>query len=177
MVKGGKKATEKLTLIALFSAVLSVSAMISLPFPGGTAITLQTLAVALCGYTLGASLGLSAVAVYLLIGLAGMPVFSLFSGGMAVLFGKNGGFLLGFLPMVWILGMSKKAKGPFLRPFLGVLALALCHALGIIQFSVVAGVGLPISAAGVSLPFLLKDLLCVFMGYKISEKLKDISKL
>ncbi|ADY84236.1 Hypothetical conserved protein [Lactobacillus delbrueckii subsp. bulgaricus 2038] len=56
---------------------------------------------------LGWQLGTGAVALYLLLGAAGLPVFSGASGGIAVLFGPNGGFLWAFLPLALITGLDK----------------------------------------------------------------------
>lgn len=90
--------------IALSVAFLCVSAMITVPlFP--IPITLQSLALLLVMYLLGAKNGGAALLVYLALGAIGLPVFSGFLGGIGVLFGPTGGFLFGFLfaiPAFWL---------------------------------------------------------------------------
>lgn len=155
---------RQLVRIALMAAVLAVAAQISIPMPAGVPITLQTFAVALCGYLLGAKAGLAAAGVYLLLGAVGVPVFASFSGGFQKLVGMTGGFLWGFLAMAFLCGLGNR-KGPWIGNLLGMAGLAVCHVLGILQFSLVSGKGFLASAALVSLPFLIKDVLSVIGAY------------
>ena len=67
-------------------------------------MTGQTFAIGLTATFLGRKLGLISVGVYLLLGLIGLPVFSGMTGGIAVLFGPTGGYLIGFLLQTWITG-------------------------------------------------------------------------
>ena len=92
--RGGAK---RLARIALFTALMAVCAQISIPLPGGVPITLQTLAVMLASIALGFD-GVAAVAVYVFLGLIGVPVFSKF-GATASLVSPTGGYIVGFLPM------------------------------------------------------------------------------
>ena len=80
----------------LFAAVLAVLSQLAIPMPGAVPLTLQTFGVALCAYVLGWKLGTLSYLIYFLLGLAGVPVFSNFTGGISKLFGPTGGFLLGF---------------------------------------------------------------------------------
>lgn len=73
----------------MFSAFIAASAQLAVPLPSGVPATLQTLSIALCGYCLGIKRSISAVLVYILLGLAGAPVFSGFSGGVASPFTKE----------------------------------------------------------------------------------------
>ena len=80
----------------LFAAVLAVLSQLAIPMPGAVPLTLQTFGVALCAYVLGWKLGTLSYLIYFLLGLAGVPVFSNFTGGIGKLFGPTGGFLIGF---------------------------------------------------------------------------------
>ena len=100
---------KNMTLAALFAAVITVCSQISIPMPSGVPITLQTFAIALCGYVLGWQLSLVSVAVWMLLGAAGVPVFSNFHGGIGVLLGMTGGFIFGFLPFAALCGLHFKA--------------------------------------------------------------------
>ena len=89
----------------MFTAVLSVLSILTIPMPTGVPVTLQTFAVALCGCVLGWKRGLCSTVIYLLLGTAGLPVFSGFTGGLAKLAGPTGGYLVGFIFMVILAGL------------------------------------------------------------------------
>lgn len=156
---------------ALFAAVISISAQVVIPLPSGLPLTLQTLAVCLCGYLLKPKYSLMSVSTYLLLGLFGAPVFSYFGGGPAVLFGKNGGFLLGFIFIALLCSISRH-KNRIVKIILGFTGILFCHIIGVIQFSLVFGMPIISAFLIVSLPTLLKDMVCVFISIFISEKLK-----
>lgn len=147
---------RQLVLAAVFAAVLAVLSQIAVPLPSGIPITLQTFAVALCGFALGRRLGVLSVSVYLLLGAVGVPVFAGFRGGAGIVFGVTGGFLIGFLPMAALCGTRKVS--------LGILGLVLCHALGVAQFSIVASIPVTQAFATASLPFLIKDIASVALA-------------
>ncbi|ABY23838.1 BioY family protein [Renibacterium salmoninarum ATCC 33209] len=90
---------QDLSLIAVFAALLVVSAVVP-PIQIGNVLsvplTLQTLVVTLTGLLLGASRAFAAVGLYTLLGLLGLPIFSGFRGGLAVLVGPGAGYLLSF---------------------------------------------------------------------------------
>ena len=83
--------------IALFAVLLTVCAWISVPLP--VPFTLQTFAIFAALGILGGRRGTWAVAVYLLLGAVGLPVFSGFRGGLGALLGTTGGYILGFLAL------------------------------------------------------------------------------
>ncbi|WP_448629585.1 biotin transporter BioY [Cellulomonas soli] len=89
--------TTDIALITTFTAFIAVCAILpGIPTPSGVPITLQTFAVILSGVVLGARRGTFAVLLYLVIGLAGLPVFAGGTGGTAVLAGPSVGYLLAF---------------------------------------------------------------------------------
>lgn len=91
-------AASDLALIAVFAAFTAVLAIMpAIPVgPVAVPITLQTLAVYLTGLVLGGRRGFLAVALYLVVGLVGLPIFSGFRGGIGVLAGPSAGYLIGF---------------------------------------------------------------------------------
>ena len=93
------------------AAFLCVTAPWSIPI-GPIPISLATLAVYLIGATLGCIDGTIAVAVYLLLGAFGVPVFSGFEGGVQKLIGVTGGYLIGYLPCALITGLAVKPNAP-----------------------------------------------------------------
>ena len=100
--------TTAITQISLISGgtiFLAVMAQISFPIPGSPVpFTGQTLGVLLLGTAYGASLGFSTVAFYLLMGIAGAPIFASGSHGFEKIAGATGGYLVGMLIASLVLG-------------------------------------------------------------------------
>jgi biotin transport system substrate-specific component len=84
---------------------LVVASQIALPLQP-VPITAQTLGVLLVGAALGAHRGVAAVAIFLMLGLVGVPVFANAAGGPAALVGPTGGYLVGFALAAWIVGLA-----------------------------------------------------------------------
>ncbi len=158
-----------ITYIALFVAVLSILAQISIPV-SVIPITLQGFAVALCGYTLNRKKATIAITVYLLLGAVGAPVFASFKGGFYVLLSYTGGFLWGFIPYALLCALSKGKKAIFL----GIIGVLSCHALGVIQYSLVSKASIWLSLAVVSLPYLLKDIALTIFAYFVANQIKKV---
>lgn len=116
---------------ALFTALLAVCAWIAVPV-GDVAFTLQTFAIALTLYLLGGKWGSAAIFVYLLLGAAGVPVFSGFRGGFGSLLGVTGGYIAGFLlwGLVYWLVTALWSDRKYAPHFAMVLGLLLCYAFG-----------------------------------------------
>ena len=139
-----KNKLQKMVLVAVFAAIMAVLSQISIPLPTGVPVTLQTFAVALCGYVLGVSMGGLSLAVYLALGAVGLPVFAGFGGGVGVFLGVTGGFLWGFFLMSLLCGLgSRQGREWWPHCFGGLAGLVLCDLCGAIQFSLVMSTSLP----------------------------------
>jgi biotin transport system substrate-specific component len=90
-------------LVALGTALLTLSAKVNLPLPY-VPMTLQTLAVLVIGAAYGAGLGTATVVAYLAEGAMGLPVFAGPVGGLAPLFGPTAGYLFGFVAAAFVTG-------------------------------------------------------------------------
>ena len=110
--------TRYLILAAVFAVLTALGTWIRIPMPVSS-FTLQTFFCAMAGLLLGSRWGAVSMAVYLLLGLVGLPVFTV-GGGVAAFLTPTGGFLLGLIPMAWIAGRVKKRLPACL---LGLLAL------------------------------------------------------
>jgi biotin transport system substrate-specific component len=172
MNKENKFSVKKLTSAALLTAVTIVLAQISVMTPWGVPFTLQTFAIALCGYVLGARMGFTSVMTYIIMGAAGVPVFSNFRGGLSIIFGLTGGFIFGFIPFVLLCGLAVKRKSAVSSILLGVAGLVICHILGVLQFSFITSSNITQSLILVSLPYLIKDFVSVFSAYYLSVALR-----
>lgn len=150
-----------MTLTALFAAILCVICPISIPI-GAIPITFSLLVIYLAGGLLGPGYGTLAVLVYLALGAVGLPVFSKFSGGVAALIGPTGGYLIGYLPCVAVVGISR--RHPRLFPVLSVAGLAVCYLFGTIWLSVSAGTPFGAALKVAVLPFLPFDAIKIAMA-------------
>ncbi len=133
---------REIPAVALGVALITVCAWISLPV-GEVPFTLQTFAVALVGGLYGVKRGTAAVAVYLLMGLIGIPVFAGFKAGVPALMGATGGYILGFLFAALLPAIVKNIPiknrwgrmGMFYIAM--ILGLAVCYAFGTAWFLLV----------------------------------------
>ena len=101
--------TRSGTTIVLAVALTALAAQVAIPVPGSPVpVTGQTFAVLLTAAALGPARGLAAQALYLAVGLAGLPVFASASHGGSVVFGASGGYLVGFLAAAVIAGWGAR---------------------------------------------------------------------
>ena len=173
----------ELCQIAMFAAVISACALISIPMPYGVPLTLQTFGVQLAGVVLGARKGALAVIIYILLGAVGLPVFANMTGGIGIIFGRTGGFILSFPLMALAAGVGaslKKYNYLWLTLWL-IIGAVINYICGVLMFSFVTGNGLIASVGFVVLPFLptaaLKVVLVVIAGKPIRTALYKIGVL
>ncbi len=156
---------KEISRIALAVALLSVSAWIAVPF-GAIPVTLQTLCVLFTAGYLGAKRGALAVTAYLLLGAAGVPVFSSFTGGVNVFLSPTGGFLLGLLPTAVLMGAFKGKKSFWRNALGGAAATLLLYVCGVIGFAIHTSFAGGVWAAIVTcvLPFVPFDVGKIFLA-------------
>jgi len=154
-----------MTTTAMLTAVLAVLSILQIPTPTGVPFTLQTFAVALCGYVLGAKLGSICIALYLLLGFIGLPVFTGMTGGIGKLFGFTGGFLYGFLFLAFFCGIGIQSHKKIKSILFGILGLVFCHIFGALHYAIIAKCAIIQAFLLVSAPYLLKDILSVAGAY------------
>ncbi len=146
--------------------------------------TLQTFGVFLVLSLLGWRRGTLAVLVYILLGAIGIPVFSGFSGGPGILLGNTGGYIVGFLAMGGVYGLTLRLLGKSLRSeILGlVLGLLVCYALGTVWFMVVYARSKGAVEVGTVLswcviPFIIPDLIKLSLALLLSRRIGPSLKL
>ncbi|GAA4903449.1 biotin transporter BioY [Tessaracoccus lubricantis] len=100
-------APADLAYIAVFAALLSALSQITVSF-GPVPFTLQTLGVALAALVLGPWRGAAAVLLYIVVGVAGLPVFAGGKAGLSVFLGPTGGYLLSFVLGTVLIGLAAK---------------------------------------------------------------------
>jgi len=169
--------TGDLAYVAVCAVLMAVCSWISIP--ATVPFTLQTFAVFCSLGILGGKRGTAAILVYLLLGALGVPVFAGFSGGIGILFGTTGGYLLGFILMglIYWLGerLSRNSRG--VRIISMILGLLLCYAFGTAWFMFVYARQSGVIALGTALawcviPFLLPDLVKLSLALLLSGRLR-----
>jgi biotin transport system substrate-specific component len=144
--------------IGVFVAIMAVCAQIRIPFPGGVPFTMQTWAVALSGVVLGPRRGAVAALVYILLGAVGAPVFNGFTGGIGIVAGVTGGFIVTFPALAFAAGIGAVRENTFFL-VAGVLAGTFVNfTVGMFWFAVVSQ-GTLFSAFTVAImPFILPEI-------------------
>ena len=156
-----RTATRSLVLCALMAALTAICSQIQIPLPM-VPINLALFAVHLSGA---------------LLGVIGVPVFAGFGSGPAVLFGKTGGYILGYILCALIVGaLSRKFAFNFKTLCLSmVLGVAVCYTFGTIWFMAVTGLNLATSMSYCVIPFLpgdaVKILLAAFLALRLRKPL------
>ena len=167
-----KISTKTIVMTGMMTAVLAVLSQIQIPMPSGVPVTMQTFGVALCACVLGWKMGTASVAVYLLLGALGVPVFAGLSGGLGTITGPTGGFLIGFLPMALLTGLFTPSKNKVGTVLCSAAGLAACHLLGAIQFMILMKMDFVASLMLVSVPYLLKDVISVAAAFIVGAAVK-----
>jgi len=174
--------TRKIALHGIFLALIIVSAKISLPVVPPVPFTLQSAVVILCGLVLGWQSAFT-VAIYIILGLIGAPVFAM-GGGIGYVFYPTFGFTLGFLFSAIITGLIYKSKPTFKRSVVAVCAgTVIIYVVGIVYYLLMQSFyfGTAVDIGKVLLTFyvmfipsdILKGVLCV----AVASRLKKINLL
>ena len=178
--KNNKQRSALLDMVftAMFTAVIAVCSIISIPV-GEVPITLQTFAVCISAALLGWKRGTLSVLIYILLGAVGVPVFGGMTGGLGVLAGPTGGYIIGFLPAAVIIGLAaeryeRKALPLAIAMVIGVLV---CYAFGTVWFMVVMQWGIVETLAACVLPFIIPDAIKIALAVLLANRLGKAVKL
>ena len=177
-----KLSVRAMAYIAMFAVVMAVCSWISVPYV--VPFTLQTFGVFLAVGVLGGKRGTLAVLIYILLGCVGLPVFAGFSGGIGVVLGSTGGYIVGFLFTALIMWAMEKVPGNrtvvmIISMVLGLLA---CYAFGTVWFVVVYAqktgpVGLWTALGWCVFPYILPDLVKIALALVLQKRLRAAIRL
>ena len=178
----GKSSPRRLVLIAMMTAITCILAPLSIPIPvSPVPISLTNLVLLISVYILGWKDASISFIIYLLLGLAGLPVFSGFSGGLGKIAGATGGYLAGFIFMTVIAGLAVDIfSGRRLPAVIGMaLGTAVAYAFGTAWLAIQMDLTF-ISALSIGvLPYLagdtLKIILAVIAGPMLQKRLRPLN--
>ena len=173
-----------MALIALFAAVTAVFSQIIIPI-GPVPINLALLSVFICGCALGWKKGTISIAIYILLGVVGIPVFTGFQGGLAKIAGPTGGYIIGYLFTVFIIGLmcDKLGRKVWVMAVSIIIGIILCYAFGTAWFVFSMGEGIWESFLLCVFPFLPGDTakavaaILIIKALEKSHLLPDTKKL
>ncbi len=175
--------TKEITVCALFAAITSILAQISIPIPFTTVpLTMQVFAIALSGVVLGAKKGFISQFIYILMGGIGLPIFAQMTGGLSIIMGPTGGFILGFPLMALIIGYFSKKYNKAVYILIGmILGLVIDYLIGILMFSFITKSTFIQGLMMCVVPFIPVDLikisLATVIGINLSKRLKIEAKI
>lgn len=173
--------TLELVYVALCAALMAVCSWIQIPTT--VPFTLQTFGVFMAVGLLGGKLGTLSILVFVILGAVGVPVFAGFSGGLGVLAGPTGGYIIGFIFSGLIMWLIEKFFGRKLVPLAVamVAGLIVCYAFGTAWFMVVyANQGNAVSLGTALLwcvvPFIVPDIVKIALALSLSKVLRKAIK-
>ncbi|MDD3194058.1 MAG: biotin transporter BioY [Oscillospiraceae bacterium] len=168
-----KFSIKDMVLCALLAAMTGILSQIGIPI-GEVPINLALFSVFLAGGLLGSYKGAVSIAVYVMMGAVGIPVFSNFRGGLSVLVGPTGGYILGYLLAALVVGMVSTHWGDaFWKLAIGMASgLALCYLFGTAWFILLTGKGLVAALGACVIPFLPGDAAKIILAALLVPELK-----
>ena len=166
-----KLTIKDMLLVGLFTALMVVGAKLSLPTPFGVPLTFQLVFAVYSGIFLGAKKGVLSQLVYILIGLAGLPVFSL-GGGLQYIFKSTFGYVIGFMFCALVIGIGMEKIKPFsFRKIMGIslIGYGLAYLIGNIYFYGILQLftesGIPLYQVFIVMfPYMIKDLVLIVLA-------------
>lgn len=168
--------TYDLVYISVFAVIIAICSWISIP--SAVPFTLQTMGVFVTLGLLGGKRGTIAVSIYILLGAIGIPVFSGFAGGIGVLIGKTGGYIVGFLFSALVMWGYEKLFGrkKLVLAISMITGLIICYAFGTLWFMFVyakntGAIGLWTVLGWCVFPFIIPDLLKIAMAMFLTNTL------
>lgn len=177
-----KSSVFPMILTSLCAAIIAVLAQIIIPLPL-IPITGQTLAIGLVVTILGLKHGTYAVLLYILLGAIGLPVFQGFTGGLGILFGPTGGYIIGFIPTALVIGFYlKKTRLTFTHALVAnILGMLVTLAFGAVWLKYLAELSWTGALLSGVIPFLIvgviKAILAAWVGVIVRQRLEQANIL
>lgn len=168
-----KITTKQLILCALFAALTAVCSQILIPIPF-IPINLALFSVHLSGALLGSKYGSLSMLVYAILGIVGAPVFAGFKGGLGILMGSTGGYILGYIICAFIVGLLCEKWGNTFPKMCAAMALGViaCYAFGTLWFMILTKNSLWQSLIYCVFPFLIGDVLKIILAASLAKALR-----
>lgn len=166
-----KLKTNELVICSLFASLTAILTQVSIPLPA-VPITMQIFAVTLCGLVLGKRLGFISQTIYVLLGTIGLPLFSKFSGGVGIILGPTGGFILSFPIVAFVVGyFYEKFKSTIGIMFGMMCSLLISYIIGTVQFCIVTNSDLIKGLTICVVPFIIVDIIKLSLSTLVGKSI------
>ena len=169
--------TRDIVYMSVFTAMISICSWISIP--ASIPFTLQTMGVFTTVGLLGGKRGTLTVLTYILLGAIGIPVFAGLTGGISVLLGTTGGYIIGFLLSALLMWGIETIMGrnQIVLAFSMIAGLIVCYVFGTAWFMLIytqhSGViGLSTVLGLCVIPFIIPDLIKIGVALFLTNRLK-----
>lgn len=173
----GRRKTYDMAYSAIFAGLIAICSWISIPMT--VPFTLQTFAVFLAVAVLGGRRGTMAVAVYVLLGAIGVPVFAGFTGGISIIMNNTGGYIIGFIFSALFMWLMERlfGKSIWVQAVSMVAGLVICYAIGTVWFMAVymrttGEVGLMTVLGWCVIPFIVPDVVKIVLALSLGKTLR-----
>ena len=147
---------KKMTVAAVAAAMLCVIAPLSIKI-GDIPLSFCTLGIYFIAAFLGPVAGTASVSVYIMLAALGVPVFAGFSGGVGVLASFTGGYIIGYLPLAFISGLSHNKRSSLTAAALMTAGTAVLYLLGTVWYTLMSGTAFIPALMVCVVPFLPGD--------------------
>lgn len=168
--------TKQVTLCALFAALNAILAQISIPI-GPVPINLVHISTFVAAGLLGSKYGALSQFTYALMGMVGLPVFSGFSGGLGVIVGPTGGYILAYIMAAYVSGLIMEHFGKksviviFMAMYTGWI---ITYGFGTIWYSAITHTGFIPALMVCAVPFLFGDLFKTCFSVYMVKRLSPV---
>ena len=162
---------REMIMVGVGAALMAVFSQLSIPLPS-VPLTLQVFGVVIISVILGKKLGTLSIIVFMLLGAIGLPVFAGFTGGLNIITGATGGYIIGFVFMAFIIGYFIEKDKKALEFIGAYLVLAVDYIFGVIQLKLLMGLTLEGALVAGLYPFIIKDLILTALGIMVAISIR-----
>ena len=156
---------KKILLCAFFAALTAVLSQIIIPI-GPVPINLALISVFTAGGVLGWKGGGVSQAIFVLLGIVGLPVFAGLHGGIGALVGPTGGFIMGYIPCAMLSGFVR-------RKWMGMLfGLAVLYIMGSFWYVYVTKAHILAAVMACIIPFIIGDSLKILLSNVLVKRIR-----
>lgn len=174
--------TTQIIYIGMFVALMAICSWICIPT--AVPVTLQTFAVFAAIAILGMKNSVTAIIVYIVLGIAGVPVFAGFRGGIGALFSPTGGYVIGFVGMAIVSGalINKFGKKQGVMFFSMAAGLLVCYVFGTVWILMlyadgIYGAGIVAVLTYCVFPFVITDIVKIILAIILDKKVSRFMHL
>ena len=170
-----KISTKSLTFTALLAAIICVLSPIAINI-GPIPLSFGTLAIYIASSLIDMKHGVAAVVVFVALGAVGVPVFTNWTGGFGRIAGPTGGYIIGYIPMAFIIGLivDRLNKHIWAYPVAMTVGTAVLYLFGTAWFMIQSGADLASALLACVVPFLIGDALKIVASTLLCFRLRRL---